>query len=292
MISDRIRVIAATALAPVFWGTTYVVFTKTLPVEHPLLVAALRALPAGIVLMALGAGLPPREKLLPLAALGLANIGIFFALLFIAAARLPGGVAATLSSAQPLIVAFLAWPLLGRVPNTGIVVAALCGIVGVALLLFDPNVSMDLPGALAALGSAVSMALGTVLIARWGRMGTPMQLAAWQLALGGALLLPVALLVEGTPPSPTGSNLLGLGYLVLVGTALAYWLFVRGIGFLGPDAAFLGLLSPLVATLIGAFLLAEWLGPLQWLGVAIILGATLGGMWLSRPRAPPVSPLQ
>ena len=284
MFTDRISAIAATALAPILWGTTYVVFTRTLPIEHPLLVAAVRGLPAGLVLMALGAGLPPRDKLLPLAALGLANIGVFFALLFIAAARLPGGVAATLSSAQPLIVAFLAWPLLGRVPSAAIVVVALCGIAGVALLVLDPRVNFDLVGALAALGSAASMALGIVLIARWGRIGTPMQLAAWQLALGGALLLPVALLVEGAPPVPSGRNLLGLAYLVLFGTALAYWLFVRGIGLLGPDATFLGLLSPLVATLIGTFLLGEWLGPLQWLGVATILGATLAGMWLSRPR--------
>lgn len=283
MVSPSARVVAATALAPCLWGTTYVVFTQTLPVDHPLLVAAVRALPAGILLMMLGAGLPPRGRLLPLALLGFANIGLFFALLFYAAARLPGGVAATLSSAQPLIVAFLAWPLLGRRPRPALVAAALCGIFGVALLVFDPKVSVDLPGAAAALASAVSMATGTVLIARWGRAGTPMQLAAWQLAFGGAILLPLALLIEGTPRLPSALNIGGLTYLILFGTALAYWLWVRGIGLLGPDTAFLGLLSPLVATLVGTLMLGEWLGPLQWLGIAVILGATLTGMWLARP---------
>src|SRR3546814_16800534 len=82
-------------LAPCLWGSTYIVFSQTLPTGHPLLVGALRALPAGILLMMLGPGLPPRDKLVPLVILGLANIGLFFGLLFVSASRLPGGVGAT-----------------------------------------------------------------------------------------------------------------------------------------------------------------------------------------------------
>ncbi|TDR89040.1 DMT family transporter [Enterovirga rhinocerotis] len=285
MAGPTLRTAAATAIAPCLWGTTYIVFTTLLPVDHPLLVSALRALPAGLLLMALGAGLPPRHQIGRLALIGFCNIGLFFALIFFAAARLPGGVAATLSSSQPLIVAFLAWPLLGRKPRIAQVAAALCGLVGVAMLVLDPSAHVDLLGALAAFGSALSMACATVLIARWGRLGTAMQVTAWQLALGGLFVLPFALLVEGVPPLPSGQNLLGYAYLGLLGTALAYWLWVRGIGLIGPDAAFLGLLSPVTATLIGAAALGEWLGPLQWCGVAIILGATLAGMWLARQRA-------
>jgi probable blue pigment (indigoidine) exporter len=37
------------------------------------------------------------------------------------------------------------------------------------------------------------MATGTVLIDRWGRMGTPLETTTWQLIFGGAMLLPVAL---------------------------------------------------------------------------------------------------
>ena len=81
---NRLTAMLATAVAPMLWGTTYLVFTQTLPVDHPLLVGALRALPAGVLLMLLGPGLPPRDKLLPLLFLGLANIGVFFALLFVA----------------------------------------------------------------------------------------------------------------------------------------------------------------------------------------------------------------
>ena len=124
MPSSRTGVILLTLLAPCLWGTTYVVFTQTLPVEHPLLVAALRALPAGLLLMMLGSGLPPRAALFKLTVLGLANIGLFFALLFVSAARLPGGAAATLMSAQPLLVGLLAWPMLLRRPHPAPAAAA------------------------------------------------------------------------------------------------------------------------------------------------------------------------
>ena len=43
----------ATALAPMTWGTTYIVATTWLPPDRPLLAAVGRALPAGLLLLAL-----------------------------------------------------------------------------------------------------------------------------------------------------------------------------------------------------------------------------------------------
>ncbi len=282
MLSSRAALLIATMIAPCLWGSTYIVFTEFLPESHPLLAGALRALPAGLVLMLLGPGLPPRDKLLPLSILGLTNIGLFFGLLFVSAARLPGGVAATLMSAQPLIVALLAWPLLMRRPRAGQIAAAVAGLVGVGLLVLAPSAELDLIGAGAALSAAASMALATVLIERWGKLGPPLALAAWQLFLGGLILLPVALAVEGVPPVPSARNLGGFLYLILPGTALAYWLWVRGITRLGAGVTFLSLLSPLVATLLGAVWLGEWFNTSQLIGIFIILASTVAGMLLSK----------
>lgn len=282
MFNNRFALILATMLAPCLWGSTYVVFTQTLPTSHPLLVGALRALPAGILLMLLGPGLPPRNKLVPLMVLGLANIGLFFGLLFVSASRLPGGVAAIVMSAQPLIVALLAWPLLRRRPHPAQLVAAAVGMIGVGMLILDPSASLDAIGIVAALGAAASMAIGTVLIERWGRIGTPLALAAWQLTLGGLVLLPIALAIEGMPPMPNELNAIGLAYLIVPGTALTYWLWVRGIGALGADVTFLSLFSPLVATILGALLLGEWFSAIQLCGMLLILASTIAGMSLSR----------
>ncbi|MBA4281799.1 MAG: EamA family transporter, partial [Ralstonia sp.] len=74
----------------------------------------------------------------------------------------------------------------------------------------------------------------------------------------------------------------GFAYLIVIGTALGYWLWVRGIGVLGADVTFLSLLSPLTATVLGALVLGEWFSPMQTGGAVLILGATVAGMALSR----------
>ncbi|MCH1998816.1 EamA family transporter, partial [Achromobacter xylosoxidans] len=93
-----------TATAPAIWGSTYVVTTLMLPQGYPLTVAMLRALPAGLLLLLAVRQIPHGIWLLRSAILGALNFSIFWALLFVAAYRLPGGVAATLGAIQPLIV--------------------------------------------------------------------------------------------------------------------------------------------------------------------------------------------
>lgn len=94
----------AAAVAPVLWATTYWTTTELLPPQRPMISAALRALPAGLLLVAITRELPVREQWLRLAAIGVLNIAAFFALLFYAAYALPGGAAATLSSLSPVFV--------------------------------------------------------------------------------------------------------------------------------------------------------------------------------------------
>ncbi len=122
------------------------------------------------------------------------------------------------------------------------------------------------------------------MIERWGNLETPLALTAWQFCLGGLALLPVALYFERLPPVPSRLNLIGPGYLVLAGTALAYWLWTRGVMRLGADVTFLALLSPLVATILGTMLLDEIFTPIQFAGVALILVSTITGIWMGRRR--------
>lgn len=266
-----------TSLAPMTWGATYWLFTETLPTSHPLTVGAVRSVPAGLLLLAVARPrLPQRDAWPRLLVLALANIGLFSALLFVAASQLTGGAAATLISTQPLIAALVAWPVLHHRPSRATLACGLVGVAGVALLSAG-GAATDALGVVAAVGAAASMATGTVLVKRWRELAPPLALAAWQLLLGGLALAPVAFLVEGPPPQPTVTHLVGLLLLVTVGTALTFALWIRGVARLGEDAAFLGLLSPLVATAIGALVLDEWLRGAQLAGVVLVLLATLGG---------------
>ncbi|MFB6720799.1 EamA family transporter [Kribbella sp. NPDC056345] len=275
-----IGVIAVTSLAPIVWGTTYVVTTELLPAGHPLFAALLRALPAGLIALAVTRTLPHGTWLAKAAVLGVLNIGLFFPLLFVAAERLPGGVAATLGAAQPILVAVLAVTILKQRPSVWRFAWGVVGVVGVGLVVIGPDAGFDVVGILAGLAGAVTMALGVTLTKRWGRPEDvrPTAFAGWQLTAGGLFLLPVTLLFEGMPPAIDGRAGLGYLWLGLVGGLLAYVLWFRGITKLPvTSVAVLGLLSPIVAALLGALLLGQSLGPVELTGFALALAAILAG---------------
>lgn len=268
-----------TAIAPAIWGSTYLVTTELLPQGYPLTVAMLRALPAGLLLLLIVRQLPRGMWWGRVVLLGALNFSIFWWLLFVAAYRLPGGVAATVGAIQPLIVILLARGLLGSPIRALSIVAAVAGMAGVALLILTPNAALDPIGIAAGLGSAVSMAFGTVLSRKWQPPVSPLTFTAWQLTAGGTLLLPVALLLEPPLPSLTAANLLGFSYLGLIGAALTYLLWFRGLSRLEPSVVSpLGFLSPMTAVILGWSVLGQSLSPMQLAGMVVVLGS----VWLSQ----------
>lgn len=278
--------LAVTAIAPAAWGTTYIVTTELLPPGRPLLAATLRALPAGLALVALHPHRPVGSWWWRAAVLGVLNIGGFFALLFVSAYRLPGGVAATLGSIQPLVAAGLATIVLGERFGRTTALAGGLGIVGVGLLVLRAGAALDALGVIAGLVAAASMATGVVLTRHWGRPVPLVPFAGWQLISGGLLLLPITLALEGTPPAPTIGNMVGFAWLGTAGTAVAYLLWFRGISRLPvAQVSLLGLMSPVVATLTGFVVLRETLSTAQLVGVVCVLAA----LWIGGrpPRAEP-----
>lgn len=266
------------ATAPAIWGSTYIVTTTLLPPGAPLTVAMLRALPAGLLLLLLVRRLPRGRWLGRVMILGALNFSVFWWMLFEAAYRLPGGIAATVGALQPLVVMGLARFLLHAPVRPAAVLAALAGFAGVALLLIGPGAAFDPVGVAAALTGAVSMAAGTVLTRRWQPPVSLLTFTAWQLTAGGLLLVPPALLLEPALPPLTAANALGLGYLGLIGAALTYLLWFRGIARLGPaTVAPLGFLSPLTAVVLGWAILGEALTPVQGAGVVVVLASVWMG---------------
>lgn len=131
-----------TALAPAIWGSTYLVTTELLPPGRPLTVALLRALPAGVLLLAVVRQWPHGIWWVRSLLLGALNFSLFWWMLFVAAYRLPGGVAATVGAVQPLLVIGLARLLLGTPVRLLSVVAAVAGLAGVALLILTDRKSV------------------------------------------------------------------------------------------------------------------------------------------------------
>ncbi|MEV6334634.1 EamA family transporter [Nocardia vinacea] len=282
--------LALAALAPIAWGSTYAVTTEFLPPDRPLFTALMRALPAGLALLAITRVLPRGVWLGRAAALGVLNIGAFFPLLFLAAYRLPGGVAGVLGAVAPMFALAFATVVLAEKPNGRKVIAGLIGVFGVALVVLRANAQLDTVGVIAGLAGAASMAMGTVLTQRWGRpegVG-PLAITGWQLTAGGLFIAPLAFLIEGAPPALDGRAVGGYLYLGVIGTALAYFLWFRGIAKVpATSVAFLGLLSPVSAAVIGWIALGQALSPLQVVGLGIALGGTLLGQMVAKPRIEP-----
>ncbi len=291
--STYVADVLTTASAPAIWGSTYFVTTAYLPHGYPLTIALLRALPAGLLLLAIVRKLPQGIWWFRAFVLGALNFSFFWAMLFVSAYRLPGGVAATVGAVQPLIVIMLSRLVLGRAIRPLAVVAGVIGIAGVALLVLTPSAALDPVGIAAGLAGAASMACGTVLTRRWTPDVSSLAFTAWQLTAGGLLLVPVALLVEPALPMPTMTNLLGLAWLGLIGAALTYILWFRGLARIEPSAAAsLGFLSPVVATLIGWQALGQSLTPAQRCGVAMVLASVWFGQRVMMPPASGVRPIR
>ncbi|MEU2288000.1 EamA family transporter [Streptomyces sp. NPDC013178] len=276
----RPATVLLTALAPLSWGTTYAVTTEFLPADRPLFTALARALPAGLVLLAIARVLPRGAWWGKATVLGALNIGAFFPLLFLSAYRLPGGMAAVVGSVAPLLVVGLSAVVLGQRPTARALLTGIAAAFGVSLVVLKAAGALDALGLLAAFASTASMSAGTVLTKKWGRpegVG-PLALTGWQLTAGGLLIAPVAFLVEGAPPALDGRAVGGYLYLALANTAVAYWLWFRGIGRLtATQVTFLGPLSPLTAAVVGWAALGQALTAVQLAGMALAFGATVVG---------------
>lgn len=221
--------LALTALAPLIWGSSYIVTTQFLPNLDPLTISLLRALPAGLLLLCLVRQLPTGHWIPKMLVLGALNFSIFWSLLFFAAYRLPGGVAAIMGALQPFVVIFAAKALLGTPIRLLSFIAVAAGGFGVALLILTPEAKLDTLGVIAGLLGSSSMALGTVLSRKWQPPVSALTFTAWQLTAGGLLLLPFAPFASTHWSTISNTNILALGYLGLIGAGLTYVIWLRGI---------------------------------------------------------------
>jgi probable blue pigment (indigoidine) exporter len=284
-VVGRVRLVLLTAVAPAAWGSTYIVTEKLLPPDRPLFAALVRALPIGLVLLAARRRLPHGAWWWKAVVLGLCNIGGFFPLLFLAAYHLPGGLAATLQATSPLAVMAIAWPVIGERPAAVRVGASVVGLLGVALLVLRSPGTVDPLGLVGAFGSVAVSALGFVLVKRWRAPVDMLTLVSWQLVVGGLALLPVALLVEGVPPPVDGRALLGFGWLAVVGTGVAYVCWFHGLRRMpAGGVALIGLVNPVVGTVLGVLLAGEVFGWVQATGMVLVLGGVLAGQFTPARR--------
>lgn len=272
--------IVLTAFAPIIWGSTYIVTSALLPPDRPFTAALIRVLPAGLLLVLFTKYIPNKQQWSRLLIISALNIGLFQAFLFIAAYRLPGGLAAVLGAIQPLFVMLLARLINRHRTNRLALGASVFGVLGMAILLLSPNTTWNFVGVLAALTGAICMATGIFFTNQWKLSIPVLALTGWQLLLGGMMLLPVVWLADAPLPALSLTQTLAYAYLCFAGALLAYILWFRGMIRLSPVAmSSLGLLSPLTAVVLGWVFLGQAMTGTSLLGLVMVLASVLVVQW-------------
>jgi drug/metabolite transporter (DMT)-like permease len=285
----RWRVVASLGIVYVIWGSTYLAIRfadETLP---PILMAATRFLVAGTLLYvwlrARGAPRPTRRQwgaALVVGALLLlgGNGGVVWAEQYVAS-----GVVALLVATVPLWMTVFDWLRPGGIrPSMAVVAGLVCGFGGVALLISPTSVAgggrINLGAAVVVLVAAMCWAAGS-LYSRSGKlpeaalMGTAIEM----LAGGGLMLVLGTLLGEWSTlhiQAISARSLLGLAYLVVFGSLIAYsayiWMLRHTTTAVASTYAYV---NPVVAVLLGWLFDGEALSARTLLAAAVIVAGVV-----------------
>jgi drug/metabolite transporter (DMT)-like permease len=279
------------------WGTAMAAMKPLLAASSVWTVAALRLLPAAVVLLLAAAAqgrrlAVDRRDWLWLGLFALIDGTLFQGLLMRGLEQTGAGLGSVLIDSQPLLVALLARGLFGEAINPVGWLGLLLGLLGILCLGLPAGLlqhwwlqgppALDQHalshGELWMLGAAAAMAVGTVLCRYASRHSDPVAVTGWHMLLGGLPLLAGLGMAQPAPWLPAWS--LGqwglMAYASLLGSALAYGLFFW-FASSGDLTGFTSLtfLTPVFALLSGVLVLHETLLPLQWLGAAIALVSVL-----------------
>lgn len=300
--SNALLIVVAFATVYLVWGSTYWAIKLALESFPPFMLGAVRYLIAGglmlLVARLTGAGRPTRDHWRAALITGTLLLVMGNGAVIFAEQRAPTGLVALIVASAPLWIVLLDWLRPGGVRPTGMVFAGLvAGTAGVALLV-DPTGGA---GSGVPLRETIMLVIGAMawsagsLWSKHARIpGSAILLVALQMVVGG-VLFSLASLLAGEPGSVrpgnlSGNSLLGIGYLILFGSIVAFTAYVWLVRTVSPAAvSTYAYVNPVVAVAIGTFIGGEQLTPRTMLAAAVLLGAVVlitAGPVLRRARRP------
>ena len=298
----RARVLAAFAAVYVLWGSTYLGMRVAIETIPPLLMAAIRFLIAGLILLAWTTWRerPPRPDR---RAWGWAALtgGLLFVLgnggVVLAERTVHSGVAALLAASLAIWLVLLDWLRPGGVrPNLAVVCGLVLGLGGVAVLVGPGELAgargVDPLGAALVLGGSIAWAAGSLLSRGGARPASASLASALQMLAGGVMLLVLAAATgdvaraAGGPP-PSARSVAAVVYLVVAGSLVGFTAYIWLVNHVAPaKVATYAYVNPVVAVLLGWALLDEPITARTLLASVIIVGA-VALITVGRSRAAP-----
>ncbi|MEZ8222625.1 DMT family transporter [Vibrio splendidus] len=256
-----------------FWGTTYAVTQFTLQEWPPLLLGALRALPAGLLLLAVKPTLPKKGEWQIIFTLGLINIATFFGLIFVMALTLPSAISGVGMISVPVFAMIFHWVVKKQRPH---LIQALSGIglITLAWILFNPSQIALNPIGLGAMFAAIMcIVIGSSITKSLGNRMHWWKVLTWQLILGGTILSVASGVHAFIDPQPyvnavthfDSRNAMGLLWVIGLNTALGYGMYVWLLQRMSVvDFTFGGIANPVAGIVTGMVLMGESFTAVQY----------------------------
>ncbi|MFA0142723.1 DMT family transporter [Vibrio kanaloae] len=256
-----------------FWGTTYAVTQFTLQEWPPLLLGALRALPAGLLLLAVKPTLPKKGEWQIIFTLGLINIATFFGLIFVMALTLPSAISGVGMISVPVFAMIFHWVVKKQRPH---LIQALSGIglITLAWILFNPSQIALNPIGLGAMFAAIMcIVIGSSITKSLGNRMHWWKVLTWQLILGGTILSVASGVHALIDPQPYVNavthfdtrNAMGLLWVIGLNTALGYGMYVWLLQRMSVvDFTFGGIANPVAGIVTGMVLMGESFTAVQY----------------------------
>jgi probable blue pigment (indigoidine) exporter len=284
------RDVATTVLVTAVWGVAFVGLKVVVAHGPPITLAGVRFVLGGALLVPLArrralAPPPPGRRLRPLSGrevllVALLQTTLLYGLGFLGVQRTTAGASALLLNINPVMVALLAWPMLGESLNASSLAGIALAVAGVATVSVRSGLGSPL-GIVLLLGGAVAWAWASIVIKRMGSVDL-LRLSCLQMIVGGLPLLVVGILAEHRLPHPTAAAAGWFVFLVIPATAVNFVLWFGLLERYSATAMTSWLfLIPVFGVLSGALLLHE---PLTW---RIVVGALLvvAGVLLTQRQA-------
>jgi drug/metabolite transporter (DMT)-like permease len=282
-MNTRLYSLGALLIVYLFWGGTYLGIRFAVQTIPPFLMAGTRFLIAGLVVYLYarvrGAAKPQREHWI--------DAGIVGALLLLggnglvswAEQMVPSSIAALLIATVPLWMILLGlFAKDTRRPNAVVCAAVALGFAGIVILVLPSSGigRISLTGAAALLVASLFWSLGSMYSRRARLPGSPLLAVGMQMLVGGALMvLGSGLCGEWSrfhPAQVSARSLVGMGYLVLFGSIVAYNAYIWLLKNADPTwVSTYAFVNPIVAVFLGWLLAGEQLTVRSVWATAIIV---------------------
>jgi drug/metabolite transporter (DMT)-like permease len=274
----------APALFVLLWSTGFVGAKYGLPYADPFIFLAIRVLIAAIILLVIAAIIKSPVRIGAAAIARSSVIGFFLHACYLGGVfysiskGLPAGVAAVVTSLQPVLVSLLAVKVLGEQLKTKQVIGLLLGLIGVVLVL-GPSFKNNVPtsGVIGIFIALIGSTAATLLQKKVGSNVPLISGTAYQYLASGLVLGIAAVATGGVRIQWSGQFVIAFVWLIAVlsvgAILLLLWLLNSGSA---ASVSSLFYLVPPATALEAYFLFGEKVNTQGFLGI----GVTALGVWL------------